>query len=361
MSAAAPPYNPDQLLSLESSLNSHILGQEDATKHIAQVLLNSAAGFKAPEKPRGVFLLTGPTGVGKTETALALAKPDVFYPSYSEENLQHYNPQLKILNMGEFQHSHEVAKLLGSPPGYLGHRETQPVMATVADNPRTVFVLDEVEKAHPEIFDALMGPFDKGKMTTGDNRELNFNQALFLLTSNHPAPDKILRKEFLNRMDAVLKYKPLQKEHYKVLIDRKLGDISAAMLEQFGVALSMDPKEIDRFATLLVKQAEGRAKGGPSHSIGFNSARRPDNPVMVDASREIQPGTGARELDRIIEKSLVPITRFLIKNQWKTGQNGVRPAQIVIKDLFTFRAEVQNGKGEPIQTISERSAAAVGR
>lgn len=367
MSETPPPsYNPEQVLSLEKTLNAHVLGQEHAAKQVAKVLLNSAAGFREEEKPRGIFLFTGPTGVGKTEMALTLAKPDVFYPSSDSM----YQPGHRIINMGEYQHSHEVAKLMGSPPGYLGHRETQPVMDLVSARPRTVFVLDEIEKAHPEIFDALLGPFDKGKMTTGDNRTLDFNHALFVLTSNHPAPDKVLRQEFLNRMDAIIKFNPLEKKHYKQLIERALHERSTTMIERYGVALGMDAKEIDRFAGLLAKQAASRTKGGPSNRIGFVSeiqrARDALNPVVVDSGHEIQPGTGARELKRILAKSLEPVTRTLLEGKWKVLPDSPSPNQIVIRDLFDFHADVEDPGGKTIGTITEprataRFAASVGR
>ncbi len=353
-----PAYNPEQVLSLESTLNERILGQEPAIKQISKVLLNSAAGFRDAKKPRGIFLLTGPSGVGKTETALALAAPDVFYPSYSKEELKHYNPGHHIINMGEYQQSHEVAKLIGSPPGYTG--DSIPLaMSVVNERPRTVFILDEIEKAHPAILDALLAPFDKGKMNTGKNVPLDFKDAIFMMTSNHPAPDSILRKEFLNRVDAVVKFHPLQKEHYKTLIERKIADTSATMVERYGTALSMEPTEIDRFAMLLAQQENISRKPTSSKPIGFahmiQKDKAPSNPLMTDSSNEIQAGTGAREMTRIFEKSLEPITRHLFIEQARTAPDTLHPNRIVIKDLFHFRADVQNEQGQTLKVIGEGS------
>lgn len=368
MTAEPPPFIAKEILSLEKTLNNHILGQEAAVKEVSKVLVNSAAGFRADEKPRGIFLFTGPTGVGKTELGLTLGKAGVIYPAcdrpYSGSSSPDYFPTTKILNMGEYMKDHEVAKLIGSPPGYLGHDTTPPAMEGVRKRPRTVYLLDEIEKAHPDIFDALLGPFDKGKMTTGENKELDFKDAMFVMTSNHPEPDRVLRREFMNRIDAVVKFKPLAQEHYKVLIERKLTDISTKMAAKYGYRISMDPSQVENFAALLEHQAEIQSKGRGRgfRAVGLARALQREqealNPLVVDSANEIQPGTGARELSRIVEKSLEPVTRYVLLN----GKNKIPSAadQIVIRDMFNFQADVVNKDGKVIDTIGARSRA-VGR
>jgi type VI secretion system protein VasG len=161
------------VLKLEGHLGGRVIGQNHALEGIAQRIRTSRAGLEDPKKPIGVFLLVGPSGVGKTETALALA--DLMYGG--ERNLI-------TINMSEFQEAHTVSTLKGSPPGYVGYGEGGVLTEAVRRHPYSVVLLDEVEKAHPDVLEIFFQVFDKGSMEDGEGREIDFKNTIILLTSN---------------------------------------------------------------------------------------------------------------------------------------------------------------------------------
>ena len=161
------------VLSLESHLGSRVIGQNHALEMISQRIRTARAGLDDPGKPVGVFLLVGPSGVGKTETALALS--DLLYGG--ERNLI-------TINMSEFQEAHTVSTLKGSPPGYVGYGEGGVLTEAVRRRPYSVVLLDEVEKAHPDVLELFFQVFDKGQMEDGEGREIDFKNTIIILTSN---------------------------------------------------------------------------------------------------------------------------------------------------------------------------------
>jgi type VI secretion system protein VasG len=255
----------DQLatvLSLESLLGQRVIGQSHSLELISQRVRTSRARLEDPNKPIGVFLLVGPSGVGKTETALALS--DLLYGG--ERNLV-------TINMSEFQESHTVSTLKGSPPGYVGYGEGGVLTEAVRRRPYSVVLLDEIEKAHPDVLELFYQVFDKGQMEDGEGREIDFKNTIIILTSNactdaltkltadpetSPSPDglvkaikpelnKIFKPAFLGRL-VIVPYYPIRDEAMKLIIRLKLGKIQRRLQESHKSELVFDDNLVDEVA-----------------------------------------------------------------------------------------------------------------
>ncbi|MBZ5727227.1 MAG: type VI secretion system ATPase TssH [Acidobacteriia bacterium] len=247
------------VLSLEEHLGARVIGQSHALEMISQRIRTARAGLDDPGKPVGVFLLVGPSGVGKTETALVLS--DLLYGG--ERNLI-------SINMSEFQEAHTVSTLKGSPPGYVGYGEGGVLTEAVRRRPYSVVLLDEVEKAHPDVLELFFQVFDKGQMEDGEGRQIDFKNTIIILTSNAgtdsimkltadpdtmPAPgglvkalkpelDKVFKPAFLGRL-VIIPYFPIRDEAMKKIIGLKLAKIQRRLQESHRVALTYDAALVD--------------------------------------------------------------------------------------------------------------------
>jgi type VI secretion system protein VasG len=259
------------VLSLSSLLGKRVIGQEHALDMIAQRVQTSRAALDDPNKPIGVFMLVGPSGVGKTETALALS--DLLYGG--EHNLI-------TINMSEFQESHTVSTLKGSPPGYVGYGEGGVLTEAVRRRPYSVVLLDEVEKAHPDVLELFYQVFDKGMMEDGEGREIDFKNTIIILTSNActdqmmklcadketmPSPEgiikamrpelnKIFKPAFLGRM-VLIPYYPIREDSLKLIIELKLGRIRKRIEENHKIRLTYEPALVDTVATRCTEVESG--------------------------------------------------------------------------------------------------------
>ncbi len=259
------------VLSLPSFLGQRVIGQIHALEIISQRISTSRARLDDPNKPIGVFMLVGPSGVGKTETALALA--DLLYGG--ERNLI-------TINMSEFQESHTVSTLKGSPPGYVGYGEGGVLTEAVRRRPYSVVLLDEVEKAHPDVLELFYQVFDKGTMEDGEGREINFKNTIIILTTNAgtdtmaklcadpetmPTPDglvkalkpelnKIFKPAFLGRM-VIIPYLPIRDENMKQIIKLKLGKIQHRIQENHKIELLYDTAVVDEVARRCTEVESG--------------------------------------------------------------------------------------------------------
>ena len=247
------------VLNLHKHLGKRVIGQDHALEQISQRIRTSRAGLEDPRKPIGVFLLVGPSGVGKTETALALS--DLMYGG--ERNVI-------TINMSEFQEAHTVSTLKGSPPGYVGYGEGGVLTEAVRRRPYSVVLLDEVEKAHPDVLELFFQVFDKGMMEDGEGREIDFKNTIIILTSNAgtdtmmklmadpetmPAPDglvkalkpelnKIFKPAFLGRL-VIIPYFAIKDENMKRIVVLKLAKIQARIRENHRIELTHDEALID--------------------------------------------------------------------------------------------------------------------
>ncbi|MBF2673862.1 ATP-dependent Clp protease ATP-binding subunit [Listeria marthii] len=246
-----------KMKNLESNLTGKVIGQEDAVKKVAKAIRRSRVGLKSKNRPIGSFLFVGPTGVGKTELGRTLAR-ELF--GTSEAMIR--------LDMSEFMEKHSVSKLIGSPPGYVGHEEAGQLTEKVRRNPYSIILLDEIEKAHPDVQHMFLQILEDGRLTDSQGRTVSFKDTVIIMTSNagateteasvgfNTATDTKLEKgsdilaklgtyfkpEFLNRLDSVIEFKSLEKEDLVQIIDLMLVDLNA-MLAQEGVTIDVS-KEV---------------------------------------------------------------------------------------------------------------------
>lgn len=259
------------ILSLQSLLGNRVIGQANALDIISQRIQTSRASLDDPNKPVGVFMLVGPSGVGKTETALALS--DLLYGG--EHNVI-------TINMSEFQESHTVSTLKGSPPGYVGYGEGGVLTEAVRRRPYSVVLLDEVEKAHPDVLELFYQVFDKGRMEDGEGRQIDFKNNIIILTTNactdqmmklladpetapgpaalvqaiKPELNKIFKPAFLGRM-VVIPFYPIRDEALKKIIALKLGKIQRRIKENHRIELTYDPALVDEVARRCTEVESG--------------------------------------------------------------------------------------------------------
>jgi type VI secretion system protein VasG len=252
-------------------LGSRVIGQNHALAQIAERIRTSRASLEDPNKPIGVFMLVGPSGVGKTETALTLS--DLMYGG--ERNLI-------TINMSEFQEAHTVSTLKGSPPGYVGYGEGGVLTEAVRRRPYSVVLLDEVEKAHPDVLELFFQVFDKGMMEDGEGREIDFKNCIIILTSNagtdtlmkltadpetapsseglvkalKPELDKIFKPAFLGRL-VIIPYFPVRDEALKKIITLKLAKIQRRLMENHRVTLDYDPALVEEVAKRCTEVESG--------------------------------------------------------------------------------------------------------
>jgi len=259
------------VLALESHLGRRLIGQDHALHMISERIRTSKASLEDPIKPIGVFMLVGPSGVGKTETALALS--DQLYGG--ERNMI-------TINMSEFQEAHTVSTLKGSPPGYVGYGEGGVLTEAVRRRPYSVVLLDEVEKAHPDVLKLFFQVFDKGRMEDGEGREIDFKNTVIILTSNagtdtlmkltadpetmpsdaglvkalKPELDKIFMPAFLGRM-VIIPYFPIRDEALKQIVRLKIAKIQRRIQETHKIALTYDEALIDEVARRCTEVESG--------------------------------------------------------------------------------------------------------
>lgn len=235
----------DKLLGMEDILHRRVVGQEEAVEKVAEAILRSRAGIKDPSKPIGSFLFLGPTGVGKTELAKALA-----------EALFDDEKNMVRIDMSEYMEKYSVSRLIGAPPGYVGYEEGGQLTEAIRRKPYAVILFDEIEKAHPDVFNVLLQVLDDGRITDSQGRTVDFKNTIIILTSNLGSPyilegiqadgeiaeeakkqvDQLLkqsfRPEFLNRLDEIVFYKPLVKENIKAIVDLMLKELSARLAQK---------------------------------------------------------------------------------------------------------------------------------
>jgi len=222
----------ERLLHMEERLRARVVGQDHALELISESVRRARAGLQERSRPLGSFLLLGPTGVGKTETAKALA-----------EFLFDDEGAMVRLDMSEYMEKHAVSRMLGAPPGYVGYDEGGALTEAVRRKPHCVILMDEVEKAHPDVFNVLLQILDDGRLTDGQGHVVDFTQTLVLMTSNLRSEAEVkrhFRPEFINRLDEVLLYKALEREQVAAIVDVQLTRLAKRMAEQ-DLALELTP------------------------------------------------------------------------------------------------------------------------
>src|SRR5207244_10001700 len=218
------------LVHLEERLRQRVVGQEDALARVANAGRRSRAGLKDPSRPIGSFIFMGPTGVGKTELARALAE---FL--FDDENA------MVRIDMSEYMERHAVARLIGAPPGYVGYEEGGQRTEAVRRRPYSVILLDEIEKAHNEVFDVLLQILDDGRLTDGHGRTVDFRNTVLIMTSNLRSADQmheVFRPEFLNRIDEIVEFQPLTRDQLAEIVELQLERLRERLADR-GIELEL--------------------------------------------------------------------------------------------------------------------------
>ena len=234
-----------KLLTLEDQLHKRVVGQDEGVKRVTDAIIRSKAGIKDPTKPIGSFLFLGPTGVGKTELAKALAQS-----LFDDEN------NMVRIDMSEYMEKYSVSRLIGAPPGYVGYEEGGQLTEAVRRKPYSVVLFDEIEKAHPDVFNVLLQVLDDGRITDSQGRTVDFKNTILIMTSNIGSPyllDGIdengeikpeaqsqvmddlrghFRPEFLNRLDEIIMFKPLTKSNIGKIVDLMVGELDKRLADQ---------------------------------------------------------------------------------------------------------------------------------
>ena len=247
----------EKLLRLDDILHERVIGQDEAVQKVTEAILRSRAGIQSPDRPIGSFLFLGPTGVGKTELAKALAQA-----LFDDEK------NMIRIDMTEYMEKFSVSRLIGAPPGYVGYEEGGQLTEAVRRHPYSVILFDEVEKAHPDVFNILLQVLDDGRITDSQGRTVDFKNTIIILTSNlgsnyildgigedgqisEEAREQVnqllkhqFRPEFLNRLDEIVFYKPLTQNEIRVIVDLQIGDL-CKRLEEKQLSIELTPAAKD--------------------------------------------------------------------------------------------------------------------
>lgn len=289
-----------KLLHLEDSLSSHVVGQDLAVHAVSEAIRRSRSGLSDPHRPVGVFLFVGPTGVGKTQLVKTLAT-----------TLFNQEDAIIRLDMSEYMEKHTVSKLIGSPPGYVGYEEGGGLTEAIRRKPYSIVLLDEIEKAHPDVFNILLQVFDEGRLTDNKGRSVNCRNCLFIMTSNlgaeaifellekhkektskemlmkvlEPIIKKNFKPEFINRLDDILPFMPLQEKDMIKIVNIQLEDVKKRLQEK-KISIEFSEEALKELAHL-----------------GF------------------EPSYGARPLKRLIQQLVVtPLSRAILDGSLKPQQ-----------------------------------------
>ena len=262
----------EKLLKLADKLHERVIGQDEAVDAVADAVLRARAGVGSRQRPSGAFLFLGPTGVGKTELAKTLAAE-----LFDDE------AAMVRIDMSEYMEKHNVSRLVGAPPGYIGYEEGGQLTEAVRRKPYSVVLLDEIEKAHPDVFNILLQVLDDGRLTDSHGRTVSFKNTVVIMTSNAPreALKSIFRPEFLNRLDEILEFKSLTEGQIKAIVKLQLKDFAKRLAEQ---------------------------------EVGFEID---DAALAVLAKDGYDPAYGARPVKRAIQRELeTPVARAIIAGKY---------------------------------------------
>ncbi len=325
---------------LETGLRRLVIGQDDAVASLVNIYQMWQVGLCAPGRPVGNFLFLGPTGTGKTRIVEATAEVLVG------------NPRAAIkIDCGEFQHSHEIAKLIGSPPGYLGHRETHPLLSQEVLNQhhtekiKLSFVLfDEIEKASDSLWNLLLGILDKATLTLGDNRKVDFSRAMIFMTSNLGAEQMVGQKNFGFQVfkDALIELKERQTNNTRVGVEAARRKFKPEFLNRIDKVAVFDPlgeeaiKKILDVELNLVQQRIFNARGASAYVFSLDERAKS---LLIKNGFDIR--YNARHLKRAIERDLVQPMSNLVATEQVRGGDWIKVTVVPEGDRLAFFREAE--------------------
>jgi ATP-dependent Clp protease ATP-binding subunit ClpB len=299
----------EKLVHMEERLHERVVGQDEAIEAVATALRRSRAGLQDPDRPIGSFLFLGPTGVGKTELARALA-----------EFMFDSQDAMVRIDMSEYMEKHSTSRLVGAPPGYVGYEEGGQLTEAVRRRPYSVVLLDEIEKAHPDVFNTLLQVMDDGRLTDGQGRTVDFKNTVLIMTSNIPVPEGLsdtelraallqyFKPEFINRLDDIVRFDALTREQLAEIVDLQVARVVERVAER-GVHLTLTDE---------AKQLLG--------NMGYD------------------PTYGARPLRRVIQKQLIDrLALALLQGDVREGDSvrvDARDGELVLESLGIESAAV---------------------
>jgi ATP-dependent Clp protease ATP-binding subunit ClpB len=264
----------EKLVRLETTLHERVVGQDEAVSAVSNAIRRSRAGLSDPNRPIGSFLFLGPTGVGKTELARALA-----------EYLFDDERAMVRIDMSEYMEKHTVSRLVGAPPGYVGYDEAGQLTEAVRRRPYAVILLDELEKAHPDVFNILLQVLEDGRLTDGQGRTVNFTNTVLIMTSNlRGDPADYFKPEFINRIDEIVRFRELSEDDLAVIVEIQLGRLRSRLAER-------------RLSLVVTPAAE-----------------------QWLAKTSYDPDYGARPLRRVLQRSIEdPLALALLEGKYVNG------------------------------------------
>jgi ATP-dependent Clp protease ATP-binding subunit ClpB len=266
-----------KLVHMEERLHQRVIGQDEAVDAVSSALRRSRAGLQDPDRPIGSFLFLGPTGVGKTELARALA-----------EFMFDTQDAMVRIDMSEYMEKHSVSRLVGAPPGYVGYEEGGQLTEAVRRRPYSVVLLDEIEKAHSDVFNTLLQVMDDGRLTDGQGRTVSFKNTVLIMTSNIPGGragiEASFKPEFINRLDDIVQFEPLTRRQLSEIVELQVTRVIQRVRE----------RDIEVVLTDAAKELLG--------NLGYD------------------PTYGARPLKRVIQKRLVdPLALAILEGNFIPG------------------------------------------
>jgi ATP-dependent Clp protease ATP-binding subunit ClpB len=246
----------EKLLRMEEILKKRVIGQDEAVKAVSRILRRSRAGLQDPHRPMGSFIFLGPTGVGKTELAKALS-----------EFIFNSEKAMVRIDMSEYMERHSVAKLIGAPPGYVGYEEGGQLTETIKRKPYSLILLDEIEKAHSDVFNILLQILEDGRLTDGKGKTINFTNTIIIMTSNlgseiiqeqrndqeiksklNELLFKFFKPEFLNRIDEIITFRQLTPENIQRIAALQIAHLQELLASQ-KISLTVSPQALAKLAT----------------------------------------------------------------------------------------------------------------
>lgn len=281
----------EKLVHMEDVLHQRVVGQDQAVAVVSNAIRRSRSGLSDPDRPIGSFLFLGPTGVGKTELARTLA--DFLFDS---------EKAMVRIDMSEYMERHTVSRLIGAPPGYIGYDEGGQLTEAVRRRPYTVILLDEIEKAHPDVFNVLLQLLDDGRLTDGQGRTVDFSNTVLIMTSNLPGrPEDFFKPEFINRIDEMVRFEQLGKSDLIPIVDIQLAALRQRLSDR-GLSLEVSSELKEHLA-----------------EAGYD------------------PAYGARPLKRVIQRQLAdPLALAILQQGYAEGDS-------VLADLVDGEVSFKTG------------------